>query len=236
MRSPVPMVPMAWFAGMAISYVVSASAAEIGECGPPAAITSRLKAEDQHSVAMGQLVTEDKRLFGMVFTMSGDRKTGYILKADQPLGDKAGQFCVYNRMADLRLFDARKSGVPPGALLKAPEAEALRRCDQLAAEDKFKRGACGSLNTMLRRIERYGERVVLTGFLTRKDARGQYVPDGTLATVTGRIGGSVNDFADAPARGILGGVMYSSLPEGASVLNAVLVYVEYTPYGLAALP
>lgn len=212
-----------------------ANAADIGECATPEAMTAKLKAEDQRSIASAQLITEDKRLFGMIFTMSSDRKVGYILKADQPLGDRASQICVYNRMADIRLFDARKPGTPPGVLLKAPEADAERRCDELAREGKLKRGACGSLNTALRRIEAYGERVLLQGFLVRKSSTGSYVPDGTLATVTGRIDGSINDFANNPAQGILGGVTYSSLPDGASALNAVLVYVEYTPYGLSAL-
>ena len=213
----------------------AAQAADIGECATPEAMTAKLKTEDQRSIASAQLITPDKRLFGMIFTMSSDRKVGYILKADQPLGDRASQICVYNRMADLRLFDARKPGTPPAVLLKAPEADALKRCDVLAKEGKFTRGACGSLNTALRRIEGHGERVLLQGFLVRKTNDGSYTPDGTLATVTGRIGGSINDYANNPALGILGGVTYSSLPDGASFLNAVLVYVEYTPYALSAL-
>lgn len=212
-----------------------ANAADIGECRTPEAMTAALKAEDQHSIASAQLITPDKSLYGLIVTMSGDRKTGYILKADKPLGDRASQICVYNRMADIRLFDARQPGVPPAALLRAPDADALRHCDELAAQGKLKRGGCGALNADLRKIEALGERVVLQGFLTRKDGEGRYVPDGTLATITGRIGGSVNDVPGSPAQGILGAISYSSLPDGATLLNATLVYVDYTPYGLAAL-
>lgn len=95
---------------LAAGFSDIACAADIGDCDTPEAMTARLKAEDQHSVASAQMITQDKMLFGMIFTMSGDRKVGYILKADQPLGDRAGKICVYNRMADVRLFDARKPG------------------------------------------------------------------------------------------------------------------------------
>jgi hypothetical protein len=213
----------------------TAWAADIGECASPEAMTAKLKVEDQHSVVSAQLITEDKRLFGMIFTMSDDRKIGYILKADQPLGDRASRICVYNRMTNVRVFDARRPGVPSEALLNAPEDDALRHCDELAAKGKFSRDSCGSLNSDLRRVEAHGERVVLQGFLVRRDAQGRYVPDGTLATVTGRVGGSVNDYAANPARGILGAIAYSSLPDGASILNATLVYVDYTPYALSLL-
>jgi len=211
------------------------AAADIGECATPEAMTAKLKTEDQHSIASAQLITEDKQLFGMIFTMSGDRKTGYIIKADQPLGDRAGQLCVYNRMANIRLFDARKPGVQPATLLQAPEADALRRCDELVAAGKVWKGGCISLNTAIRRVEPKGERVVLQAFTVAKAADGTYKPDGTLTTVSGRIGGSVNDFADNPAAGIIGDIMYTSLPDGATVLNATLVYVEYTPYALELL-
>lgn len=213
----------------------AARAADIGFCAAPDAMTAALKAEGQRSIASAQLITNDKRLFGLIVTMNADRSTGYILKADQPLGDPAREICVYNRMANLRLFDARKPGVSAGALLKAPEADALRRCDELAAQGSFARSACAPLNAMLHKTESYGERVLLQGFLVKRQSDGSYRPDGTLATLSGRVGGSINDFRDNPARGILGGLVYSSLPDGASVLNATLVYVDYTPYGLASL-
>jgi hypothetical protein len=219
---------------LALAGIPAAQAADIGFCTAPDAMTAALKAEDQHSIVSAQLITQEKRLYGLIVTMSGDRKTGYILKADQPLGDPAKQLCVYNRLANVRLFDARKPGVPPSALLKAPEEDALRHCDELAAQGKFTRGACGSLNTDLRRVEASGQRVVVQAFIMRKDASGAYAPQGTLATITGRIGGSIDDFAN-PAKGILGALAYSSLPDGATILNATLVYVDYTPYGLTAL-
>lgn len=213
----------------------AAQAADIGECATPEAMTAKLKTEDQRSIASAQLITPDKRLFGMIFTMSSDRKVGYILKADQPLGDRASQICVYNRMADIRLFDARKPGTPPDALLKASEAEALKRCDVLDAEGKIPRKSCGAYNVMVRKGDAVGNRIVLQGFGVEKAASGVYRPAASLTTLSGNIGGSINDHPDEPARGIIGDIMYSSLPDGATVINATLVYVEYTEYGLAAL-
>lgn len=215
--------------------VSQAHAADIGECTTPEAMTTKLKAEDQHSVASAQMITQDKKLFGMIFTMSGDRKVGYIIKADQPLGDKAGQLCVYNRMADVRLFDARKPGLPSDALLKASDADAFKRCDELAAQGKVRGAGCSPYNPMLRAREAEGHRLVLQAFGAAKDAGGIYRPAASLMTVVGNVSGTHNDDDRNPARPILGSILYSSLPDGATIYNATLVYVRYTEYGLAAL-
>ncbi len=213
----------------------AAQAADIGECATPEAMTAKLKTEDQRSIASAQLITPDKRLFGMIFTMSSDRKVGYILKADQPLGDRASQICVYNRMADIRLFDARQPGVPRAALLKARDADAHRNCERLQADGRMPAGKCSSLNEILRRVEPFGERVMLQGFTAERRPDGSYAPDGTLTTVSGNVLGSINDDPDHPSRGIVGGIAYSALPDGATVLNATLVYARYTDYGLSRL-
>lgn len=215
--------------------VAHAHAADIGECATPEAMTAKLKAEDQHSIVSAQMITLDKRLFGMIFTMSSDRKVGYIVKADQPLGDRAGQLCIYNRMADIRLFDARKPGPPADALLKAPDADALKRCDELDAQGKMPRASCGAYNVMIRKGEAYGNRMVLQAFGVQKDSAGIYRPAASLTTISGNVSGSVYDDPKDPARGIIGDIMYSSLPDGATIINATLVYVTYSEYGLAAL-
>jgi hypothetical protein len=215
----------------------AAFAADIGECATPEAMTAKLKSEDQHSIAFAQLITEDKpkRLFGMIFTMSSDSRVGYIIKADQPLGDRAGQLCIYNRLADIRLFDARKPGTPQAVLLKAPEADAIQNCKRLQAAGKMPPGNCSSLNTMIKRVEPYGERVILQGLTVERRADGTYAPDGTLTTVSGNVTGSVNDDPAHPSRGIVGGIAYSTLPDGATLLGPTLVYARYTDYGLSKL-
>lgn len=214
---------------------VAACAADIGECATPEAMTAKLKVEDQHSIASAQMITQDKRLFGMIFTVSGDRKTGYILRADQPLGDRAGQICIYNRLADIRLFDARKPGPPVDALLKASDADAVKRCDELAAQGKVRADSCSPYNSMLRAREAEGHRLVLQAFGAERDTSGTYRPAASLTTVVGNVSGTHNDEDRSPARPILGSILYSSLPDGATIYNATLVYVRYTDYGLAAL-
>jgi len=212
-----------------------AFAADIGECATPEAMTAMLKAEDQRSIVSAQIITTEKRLFGLIVTMSSDRKTGYIIKADQPLGDRASQLCVYNRLANIRLFDARKPGVQPAVLLKAPEADGARHCDELVKAGQVPKGLCIPLNTRIRNDEPLGQRVALQGLIVARAADGSYQPDGTLATLSGNIGGSINSDANRPERGILGYLYYASLPDGAAYQNATLVYVQYTPYGLELL-
>src|SRR5258706_15870559 len=136
MRFPIPAVLLA----ACVVITIPARAVDIGECGTPEAMTAKFKAEDQHSIASADLVTNDKRLLAMIFTMNPDRSVGYIVQADQPTGERASKICVYNRMASIRLFDARKPGVPVEFLLKAPEAYSLRRCDVLAITGKCTKG------------------------------------------------------------------------------------------------
>jgi hypothetical protein len=216
-------------------YVGNANAADIGDCDTPEAMTARLKTEGQHSVASAQMIAPDKRLFGMIFTMSDDRKVGYILKADQPLGDRAGQICIYERLADIRLYDARSAGIPNAALLKAPDEDAVANCKRLQLAGKFPQGNCSSLNQVLHRVEPLGERVMIQGDTVAKGPSGIYQPTSGVVTVSGNVNGSINDDPAHPSRGIVGGIAYSSLPDGATILNATLAYPRYTEYGLAAL-
>jgi hypothetical protein len=188
-------------------------------------------AQRQRSVASAQSVLADKQLRGMMFTMNADRSVGYILRSDKPLGERAAQICVQERLSSIRLFDARKPGTPQAALLKAPEADALRQCAAWVQEKRVIPDGCGSLNTMITKIEKWGVRVMLQGFVTEKGPDGTYRTVGTLATISGHIGGNVDTFKDN-VLGVGGDLMYSSLPDGATIMNATLVYPEYTPYGL----
>ncbi|MGA4472910.1 hypothetical protein ACPA2M_08040 [Ectopseudomonas chengduensis] len=207
------------------------------DCGTPAQITERLKAEGQRSFAMADKVerTNDlNTLYGMVFTTNADMSVGYILQSDQPTEEPATQFCIYKRLENIRLFDARKPGINPATLLKTDEAEAHRRCDELIKSGKVT-GVCGSLNSFIRDSEPFKERVMFQGFITEKQADGSYKKDGTLATITGNIGGSMKDYPDKPLRGIVSAILFSSLPDGTTVVNMFTVYAEYLPYGVELL-
>ncbi|WP_423174586.1 hypothetical protein [Stenotrophomonas maltophilia] len=120
-----------------LAFAGASHAADIGECATPEAMTAKLGAEGQRSIAHADLVTanhaRDKKRLGMIFTVNADRSVGYIIQSDKPMGERAGRMCIYDRLANVRLFDARKPGTPNAVLLAAPQADAHRRCNELAA-------------------------------------------------------------------------------------------------------
>ncbi|MEW3780779.1 hypothetical protein QOZ23_04620 [Pseudomonas aeruginosa] len=222
-----------------LAFAGPSHAADVGECGTPEQMTAKLGAEGQRSIAHGDLVTanhyKDKKRLGMIFTVNADKSVGYILQSDKPMGERAGRMCIYERMANVRLFDARKP-TPAAALLAAPEADAHRRCNELAAHGEVKpRGSCGALNTIIRKTERFNDRVMMQGFFVRKQPDGSYAPINGLITISGNVDGDVNKFPDNPSAGIAGGILFSWLPEGATIISATLVYPRYTEYGLSLL-
>ncbi len=88
-------------------------------------------------------------LYGIIFTVSDDKSVGYILQSDKPTEERAGRIRVDERLADLRVYDANKAGVPPSALLKASDADAKRQCDKLLQDKTVEAGTCGALNENL---------------------------------------------------------------------------------------
>jgi hypothetical protein len=215
-----------------LAFTGTANALDSGECAAPEAMTAKLKAEGQRTIATADRITVEKDLFAWVVTVNADRSVGYILQSDKPTGERGSKFCVWTRMANVRLFDARKTGLDPSVLLKASDADALRQCDVLAKERKIPRATCGAYNTMTRKAEAMGHHVMLQGFGVEKRADGSYQPNGTLATVAGNVNGKLSDDPDHPGRSIGGALTYSSLPDGATIINAGFIYPEYTPYGL----
>jgi len=214
---------------------IQAHAADPGWCGTPEDMTAKLATEGQRSVGFADHVDDKGTRNGMIFTLNAERSVGYILRADKPMGQKAAQMCVYNRMANVRVYDARKPGPDPASLLAAPEAEAHRRCDALAAEGKFPKGSCISLNTALQRGERHKSRAMFQGASVTKQPDGTYRPIASLITISGNVTGSLQDYPDKPLMGVISSIFYSSLPDGATIINATLVNARYTEYGLSLL-
>jgi len=217
-------------------------AADIGECATPEAMTEKLKAEDQHSFASAERVHRSNNintLTGIIFTVSSDRSVGYILESDAPTGERASKICVYNRLADLRIFDARKAGIPSAALLRASEDSAMNRCNELVKSGKVEAGTCGALNSSLKIAELKGERVLFRGFNVEKKSDGSYQKMNVLTTVTATLPGAYTpDFKTGdtpPFKGLVSGIFFSSLPEGATTTSVTLAFAEYTPYGLSLL-
>jgi hypothetical protein len=138
-------------------------------------------------------------------------------------------------MADLRVFNANRPGPPREALLEATEEEGLKRCGQFIKAGKMKAGTCGTLNKTLQVAERKKERVMFQGFNVTKQKDGKYAKDGTLSTVTATMPLLINDDITAPMKPLVGGIFFSSLPDGATMTSVTLVYADYTPYGLTLL-
>lgn len=212
-----------------------AQALDVNECGTPEGMTAKLRSEGQRAVALADELSAENEMRGMVFTVNADRSVGYFLRADRPSDEKAGMVCVQRRLADVRLHDARRAGISPAALLKAPEADALRRCDELARQGALSRGTCGSLNAALKRDEPNGVRPILQGLIVEKRNDGSYQPNGVLATVSGNVMRKRSD-GDPAIRAIRGDIALSALPEGATIIDTVLVFPDYTPHGLTLLP
>lgn len=214
-----------------LAGIAPAKAADPGECGTPEAMTAKLKAEDQHTLAFAQLLAPERVIRGLLFTVNSDRTVGYVLQSDKPVGQKASQICVWNRLEKLRLFDGRKP-IPQEAFLKASDEEAFRRCDELDKQGRLPRKACSSLNKAIRQLGAWGHGVLLEGIATEKQTDGSYKLMGTLVALQAKVGGKVADDPNDPARAAGGTLYYSSFPEGAATTKAILAEAEYTPYGL----
>ena len=213
-------------------------ALENGECATPALMNAKLKDEDQHSFATANRVDRHNNLntlYGIIVTISSDRKVGYILESDKPIGERATSFCVRNRLADIRVFDARKPGIPKRALLKASDADGDRQCAALIKAGKLDQKTCGPYNSVISKGEKNGERIMLQGFNVVRQPDGSYRKDGAMTTVTGNVNGTLTDDPKTALKGLVCGIFFTSLPQGATIINAVMVYADYTPYGLSLL-
>ena len=238
MRSPFKLSALFLTSALAMGMTGQALAADIGECGTPEAMTAKMRAEGQRSIASAQRVQENSGGFtykGMIFTSNEDHSVGYILQADKPVGEKANQVCITNRMQGIRLSDARKPSTLENVLLKANDDDAIRKCDDLVKAGKFSKGSCAPLNVAIRKDDSVGRRVMFQAFNVQKQMDGTYKPDGTLTTVMGNVTGNIGDDPRNLSNGVSGRVYFSSLPDGATIVSAILAYPKYTDYGLLAL-
>lgn len=224
----------ALFLTTAISMGVAgtANAMDNGEQGTPQEISTKLKAENQHLLARADLMSSNGKLQGMFFTVSSDRSVGYIIQSDKPFGETATRFTVYRRLADVRVYDARVPA-PEQVFLKAGDAVAKAKCKQLESSGALPKDTCVAYNKTIRNDEQRGQRPMIQGFNVRKNADGSHSPDGTLITVSANIGTS--NLPKSVTDGVISSIFYTSLPDGATILNATLSYANYEPYGLALL-
>lgn len=209
-----------------------------GECGTPEAMTAKLKAEGQRSAMMADQVMPGKKLQAVIFTTNQDGSVGYIMLSDKMSDERASTFCVQERMTDLRWHDARKKGVPTAAKLRSSDADAEKRCSELRRLGKITtRNACEPLNVILDDRARVGIRPVVQGFVVEKEGPdGVFKRTGSLVTVIANVTGEVTIREGRETSGIAGAMIYSSLPDGASVISEVLGFAKYTEHGLTLLP
>lgn len=105
----------------------SALALEPRQCLPLAEINAALKAEGQRTLIIGDRKAVNdapERASGVsvtryanVVTSNADGSLGYQIEGDLPRAQASTRMCVTARLTRIRLFDARKPGVQPGALL-----------------------------------------------------------------------------------------------------------------------
>lgn len=201
---------------------------DVGECHPIDDMTARLKAEGQQSVVFGianaEHGTEDNpAAMSLIFATNAAGSAGYILQTDKPFRAGASAMCVRNRLANVRIHDFRRAGVPSTALLTASETQALDKCRALDQARELRAPACGFLNAILGSIERQGERVVMQAVNQRKDGGGRYASDGITVTVTA----SEKHTASAGR-----GRIQHSTPDGATVIDRVFIDTTITEGGL----
>jgi hypothetical protein len=208
----------------------SAHALDVGECGPMADMTAKLKAEGQQSIAFASTTadragtpTATTPLRGLIFSANASGSVGYTLQTNDPLDFSPTQMCVYNRMANVRVYDVRRPGTPPEVLSKASDAEGTRKCQELLNAGKTKE--CRLLNTVLALQEAVGQRVMIQGDYVRKQPDGSYAPDGIRVTVTAGLDESV-----AYTRKGVGAIHYST-KEGATIIDWVFTQTKYSDVG-----
>ncbi|KWT91741.1 hypothetical protein APY03_3178 [Variovorax sp. WDL1] len=189
---------------------------------------------------MADRVTSGKKPHAVIFATNRDGSVGYVLASDMMSDERATRFCVEERLTDLRWHDARKEGIPPTAKLRSSDAEAEKRCAELEKTGKIKiikegtKKACGPLNVLLEERGKLAIRPMMQGFIVAKAPDGTYGRTGTLLTVLGDVRAEIT--GGEKWVGTAGGMVYSSLPDGASMIGEVLVLPRYTEYGLTLLP
>lgn len=206
----------------------SAHALDVGECGSMADMTAKLKAEGQQSIAFATANADKGRtatspLRGVIFSVNASGSVGYTLQTNDPLAFNPTQMCVYNRMANVRVYDVRRPGTPPEVLSKASDAEGTRKCQELLNAGKTKE--CRLLNTLLTRREAVGQRVLVQGDYMEKQADGAYKPNGIRVT----IAANVDEGGDRRVKGV--GAIHYSTPESATIVDWVFIDTKYSDVG-----
>lgn len=176
--------------GVLASLISSpALALEPRQCLPMAEMNAALRAEGQRTLIIGNRVAlrndatreSGLRVQGWVntFTSNDDGSVGYNLEGDRPVGQPSTRVCVAGKFTNIRLYDARRPGVPPAALRGGPFDDFLRRNERNGIRPMLQADAISAgPNSEARRgnvvtLEADVARGEATLFLTRPDGRSE---------------------------------------------------------------
>lgn len=111
----------------AITGEAQAQVLEARQCLPMAEMNAALRAEGQRTMIIGDrmaIVDDASRTLGgridrfvNTVTSNADGSVGYQLEGNLPRAQASTQVCVAAKLTNIRLFDARRPGVPAGARL-----------------------------------------------------------------------------------------------------------------------
>lgn len=126
----------------AIFGAAEAQALEARQCLPMAEMNAALRAEGQRTMIIGDrmaIVDDASRTLGgridrfvNTVTSNADGSVGYQLEGNLPRAQASTEVCVAAKLTNIRLFDARRPGVPAGARLGGAFDQALVDHDQRA--------------------------------------------------------------------------------------------------------
>jgi hypothetical protein len=130
------------FMGAALASASPAMALEAGQCLPMAEMNAALRAEGQRTMIigdrLGQIENDPNGVAGLnvdmyanAVTSNPDLSVGYLLQGDRPRTETSTRMCVGAKLANIRIFDAAREGVPQAALLGGRIDDVLRADEQI---------------------------------------------------------------------------------------------------------
>jgi hypothetical protein len=113
-----------------------AMALEARDCLPMAEMNAALRAEGQRTMIIGdrealqnptgRIADASIHRFVNTVTSNEDGSVGYQLEGNLPRAQASTEVCVRAKLTNVRLFDARRSGIPSDALLGGQFDQAIR--------------------------------------------------------------------------------------------------------------
>lgn len=161
-------VQKAGIAALSLAAIFTAAspafALEPKQCLPLAEMNAALKAEGQRTLIVGnrealqnptgQVKDASVHKFLNTVTGNSDGSEGYQLEGDLPRTENSTKICVGAKLTNIRLFDARRPGVPQGALLGGKFDDAVRSYERegtrpMVIADTLHKSADGNYRTGL---------------------------------------------------------------------------------------